>query len=339
VLNPIFLLTVLGNQTYVFIVPNVCVDECAKASGKGMDCEKRDCIIVGGGPAGLTAAIYLARYHLSVTVFDDGTGRAANIPVSHNHAGFPEGINGAMLLSRMRAQATMYGAEIRSLRVGAMSKGDAAFVVSFDGGALSARTVLIATGVINRRPAMPRDKHDEAVKRGLIRYCPICDGFEVTDKRLAIVGNGSKAFSEALLLRSYSRNIALLSPTGELRLEPRDEARLQQLGIVVQRGPIEIDVEPDEIVIHAGACDHHFDCIYPALGSDVRSELASKVGAVVTDDGCIRIDSHQRTNVRGLYAAGDVVIGLDQISHAMGQAGVAATTIRNDLSDLSLLLR
>ncbi|CAH0342969.1 NAD(P)/FAD-dependent oxidoreductase [Rhizobium sp. CECT 9324] len=304
-----------------------------------MDCEKRDCIIVGGGPAGLTAAIYMARYHLSVTVFDDGTSRAASIPVSHNHAGFPEGINGAVLLSRMRAQARKYGAEIRNLRVAAMSRRGAEFVISFDGGALSARTVLIATGVVNRRPSMPRDKHDEGVRRGLIRYCPVCDGFEVTDKRLAIVGQGSNAFREAVFLRSYSRSITLLSPTGEHRLAPREVARLQQLGIAVQRGPIEINVERDAIVIRAGAGDHHFDCIYPALGSDVRSELALSVGAVATDEGCIRIDSHQRTNVQGLYAAGDVVIGLDQISHAMGQAGVAATTIRNDLSELSVLLR
>ncbi len=74
-----------------------------------------------------------------------------------------------------------------------------------------------------------------------------------------------------------------------------------------------------------------FDTLYPAMGSDVHSSLARDVGAQLTDEGCIRVDAHQRTSVPNLYAAGDVVIGLDQISHAMGEAGVAATAIRNDL--------
>jgi thioredoxin reductase (NADPH) len=82
-----------------------------------------------------------------------------------------------------------------------------------------------------------------------------------------------------------------------------------------------------------------FDSIYPALGSEVHSNLAKGLGAAVTDDGCIKVDDHQRTSVPGLYAAGDVVSGLDQISHAMGEAGVAATTIRNDLAKAAPLRR
>lgn len=307
--------------------------------GYDMNLAKRDCIIIGGGPAGLTAAIYMARYHLSVTIFDDGTSRAASIPVSHNHPGFPGGINGAELLNRMRTQASMYGAEILRHRVMALRKPKEEFVVSFEGGALSARTVLIATGVINRMPSMPQDKHDQALRQGLIRYCPVCDGYEVTDKRVAIIGHGSKAFNEALFLRSYSRNVTLLSPSSEHYLTSSEEARLQELGIAVQRGPIEIEVEQDTVVISTSAGLHRFDSVYPAMGSDVRSELALEVGATVSEEGCIRVDSRQRTKVPGLYAAGDVVIGLDQISHAMGQAGVAATTIRNDLCEISLLLR
>ncbi|MBW9118351.1 NAD(P)/FAD-dependent oxidoreductase [Rhizobium cauense] len=304
-----------------------------------MKLARRDCIIIGGGPAGLTAAIYLARYHLSVMVFDDGTSRAASIPICHNHAGFPGGINGAELLARMRAQAIMYGAEIRSQRVSSLRSAGGAFRVSFDDGALPARTVLIATGVVNRMPSMPKDKHDEALKRGLIRYCPVCDGFEVTDKRIAIIGHGAKAYKEAVFLRSYSRYVTLLSPSGQHQLEPNEEARLRELGILVKLGPIEIDIEQENIVVCASTGDHRFDTIYPALGSDIRSELASGIGARLSQERCVCVDSHQRTNVQGLYAAGDVVRGLDQISNAMGQAGVAATTIRNDLCTLSPLVR
>ncbi|SDB74432.1 thioredoxin reductase (NADPH) [Agrobacterium fabrum] len=304
-----------------------------------MDLTIKDCVIVGGGPAGLTAAIYLARYHLTVTIFDDGTSRAASIPVSHNHAGFPGGISGTELLARMRAQANMYGAEILDQRATALRRAEKDFVVSFSNRAVPARTVLIATGVVNRMPSMPKDEHDEALKRGLIRYCPVCDGFEVTDKQVAIIGHGSKAYTEALFLRSYTRNITLLSPSDEHHLAASEEARLQELGILVKSGPFEIDIEQDAIAIRTGEGMLQFDAVYPALGLDVRSELASGVGAMVSEEGCICVDSHQRTNVPGLYAAGDVVIGLDQISHAMGQAGVAATTIRNDLCDLSALIR
>lgn len=303
-----------------------------------MDLKRRDCVIIGGGPAGLTAAIYLSRYHLSVIVFDDGKSRAATIPISHNHAGFPEGISGSELLGRMRAQALTYGAEIANEHVNSLVQRGDDFVVSFGGHTLPARTVLIATGVNNRPPAMQKDEHDEALHRGLIRYCPVCDGFEVTDKRVAVVGRGAKAFNEAVFLRSYTRDVKVFSP-GEFDLELRQQARLTELGIPFQSGPHEIEVEQEAILIRAGTAVHRFDSIYPAFGSDVRSELVSCVGAALSKEGCIHVDDHQRTNIPGLYAAGDVVIGLDQISHAMGQAGVAATTIRNDLCQRSPLVR
>jgi thioredoxin reductase (NADPH) len=156
---------------------------------------------------------------------------------------------------------------------------------------------------------------------------------------VGIIGQGPKAFKEALFLRSYSRDVTLLSPSSEHQLKASEEARLQELGILVKGGLFDIDVEQDAIVIRTSMGTYQFDSIYPALGSEVRSELAQRVGATVSEEGCICVDSHQRTNVRGLYAAGDLVIGLDQISHGMGQAGVAATTIRNDLCDLSTLIR
>ncbi|MBW6425373.1 NAD(P)/FAD-dependent oxidoreductase [Rhizobium sp. XQZ8] len=303
-----------------------------------MGLKRRDCVIIGGGPAGLTAAIYLSRYHLSVIVFDDGTSRAATIPISHNHAGFPDGIGGSELLERMRAQALTYGAEIVNEHVNALSQRGDEFLVSFGNHTLPARTVMIATGVINRPPAMPKGEHDEALRRGLIRYCPVCDGFEVTDKQVAVVGQGAKAFDEAVFLRSYTREVKLFLP-GEHDLQPHQQARLTELGIHFESGPLKFEVEQEAILIRAGAAEYRFDSIYPALGSDVRSELVTCVGATLSNEGCIRVDDHQRTNVPGLYAAGDVVIGLDQISHAMGQAGVAATTIRNDLSERSPLVR
>ncbi|MGJ7043449.1 pyruvate/2-oxoglutarate dehydrogenase complex dihydrolipoamide dehydrogenase (E3) component, partial [Shinella sp. BE166] len=112
------------------------------------------------------------------------------------------------------------------------------------------------------------------------------------------------------------------------------------LGIKVEAGPV-VSVEPgaDMITVTTATRAYAFASLYPALGSDIRSGLAAELGARVSGEGCIDVDAHQRTSVPGLYAAGDVVIGLDQISHAMGQAGVAATAIRNDLCEIETLVR
>jgi thioredoxin reductase (NADPH) len=300
---------------------------------------RRDCVIIGGGPAGLTAAIYLARFHLSVSVFDDGTSRAASIPVSHNHAGFPGGINGRELLDRMRRQAVQYGTDIRGTRVTALSGESGNFVVSSPDGTLEARTILLATGVTNRQPDMSKEDHDGALNRGLIRYCPVCDGFEVTDKRVAVIGAGTKACNEAVFLRSYTADITLLSPDADHGVSASEQTIMHELGITVVAGPLDFNVDVDAISISTSDARYSFDSIYPALGSEIRSELAAGAGVMLSPEGCITVDSHQRTDIAGLYAAGDVVVGLDQISHAMGQAGVAATTIRNDLSRIQTLVR
>jgi thioredoxin reductase (NADPH) len=299
-----------------------------------------DCIVVGGGPAGLTAAIYLARYHLSVVVFDDRTSRAAAIPISHNHAGFPDGIAGRELLDRMRKQALHYGADVRHRKVSSIQKSDDVFTVEPENKTLRSRSVLLATGVFNRRPAMSEKQHDEAVARGLLRYCPVCDGFEVTDKAVGIIGTGSKGYKEALFLRSYTRDVALVAPDGDHKLSTQEAEHLESCGVRTLSGPIvALELHQDTISIDLGRMKVPFASVYPALGSDIRSELLDGLGAERSSDGCVIVDTHQRSSLPGLYAAGDVVIGLDQISNAMGQAGVAATTIRNDLCEQATLLR
>src|SRR5690606_18395539 len=112
-----------------------------------------DCIIVGAGPAGLTAAIYLARFHLRIRLFDSGNSRAAQIPCTRNHAGFPDGIAGTELLARMVDQAERHGAERELARVTAISRQHDDFTVAAEGREYRARAVLLATGVINNRPS------------------------------------------------------------------------------------------------------------------------------------------------------------------------------------------
>jgi len=293
-----------------------------------------DCLIVGGGPAGLTAAIYLARFHLDILVVDGGKSRASLIPCTRNHAGYPDGIEGTELLRRMREQACKYGAKIETEFVTKLERDQKTglFTANWGSGSATARAVLIATGVSNRRPPMEEELHDDALARGLVRYCPICDGYEVTDKRIGVIGSGSHGVAEALFLRSYTADVTLIAPDKALRLKPEDNQKLKEAGIECVDGPAQaVAIATNCITVDTAEGHYTFDSIYPALGSDTHTQLAEMLSAKLAADGCIQCDDHQRASVPGLYAAGDVVHGLDQISHAMGEGGVAATTIRNDL--------
>jgi len=300
-----------------------------------------DCLVIGGGPAGLTAAIYLARFHLSLKVVDAGKSRASLIPCMHNHAGYPGGISGKELIARMTEQAQEYGSSIVTSRVTRLDIIDGGFRAEWGAGPVTARTVLLATGVTNRRPHMDEDLHDEALARGLIRYCPVCDGYDVTDKRVGVIGSGSHGVAEAVFLRSYTPHIVLIAPDMAHDVDAEDQAKLKEFGIETVDGPCQaVAAHGDCIVVDTAKGHYTFDSVYPALGSDSHTELASQVDADLSGEtGCILVDSHQRTSITGLYAAGDVVIGLDQISNAMGEGGVAATTIRNDLAKQRPMLR
>ena len=292
-----------------------------------------DCIIIGAGPAGLTAAIYLARYHLAIRLIDSGSSRAALIPRTHNHAGHPGGIAGTDLLARMRRQAEEFGARIEPGEVTKIMPRGAGFVVQMAGAQLRARAVLLATGVVNLRPAgLDGALHDEALQRGLLRYCPVCDGYEVTDKRIAVIGTGQHGCDEALFLRGFTADLTLIAPDGEHTLDHECRAQLAKAGVALVAGPArDFVIERDRISFGTGAGRMVFNSLYPALGSTIRSELAIAAGARGSEEGCMEVDERQCTSVPGLFAAGDVVKGLDQISNAMGQAGVAATAIRNRL--------
>ena len=293
-----------------------------------------DCIIIGAGPAGLTAAIYLARYRLAIRLFDCGSSRAALIPCTRNHAGFPDGISGLDLLARMRAQAERFGARREARRVTRLSREGGAFLVETDAGGFSARSVLLATGVVNHRPPdMDEALHDEALAAGLLRYCPVCDGYEVTDRRVGVIGTGEHALREAEFVRSFTRDVTVIAPDGPHALTAAQRRELAEAGIGALDGPCSgYAIEDDHLAFDTPVARIRFESVYPALGSHVRSELALAAGAAGDDEGRLEVSDHMETSVPGLFAAGDVVLGLDQISHAMGQAGVAATTIRNHLA-------
>jgi thioredoxin reductase (NADPH) len=297
-----------------------------------------DCAIVGGGPAGLTAAIYLARFRRTVTVLDRGGSRAALIPISHNHAGFPEGIHGKDLLARIGEQAHRYGAELRAGDVRVIAPEEGMWRLTGKGLDLVARSVLFATGVDNRCPELPAGVHEAALAAGTLRYCPICDGWEAGgsefEQRIGVVGAQSHGVAEALFLRNYSPNVTLFT-LDQCELHEKDRKNLADHGVSWDPRPVTAYDFTDARVrlSFADGDAAELDTLYPALGSEPNIELIRALGLLTDSEGCIITDKHQRLGLRGLYAAGDVVAALDQISVAMGHAAVAATAIHNDLRD------
>ena len=288
-----------------------------------------DSLVIGGGPAGLTAALYLVRFNRSVAVVDAGDSRAAWIPTSHNFPVFAHGIGGPEMLARQRENLAQYGVTPRQARVAGLRKEGGHFIATLeDGASIRARRVLLATGCKDLEPTLP-DLPD-AVQRGLIRYCPICDGYEARGRKVAVLGHGARGLGEAIFVaRSYSPDVTLLTLGDDLTEE--DRARAEEHGIRVITARIDaLEVEGERIsAVRAGGQEHRFETLYSALGLKVRSDLALELGAEHDENGALIVDDHCRTTVPGLYAAGDVVRGLNQIVVAMGHAAIAATDIHN----------
>jgi thioredoxin reductase (NADPH) len=286
-----------------------------------------DCLIIGGGPAGLAAAIYLARFRRSVTLVDSGSSRARLIPRSHNVPGFPDGISGTDLLDRLSQQAARFGVTPVSGTVDGLELNNEVFTASGRGISVSVRCVLLATGVVDRKPAMP--DLERLIGCGLVRFCPVCDGYEALGRRVAVLGPAEHALKEARFLRTYSAHVTVLACDSD----GSDHASSPDNDIaVVHEQPTSFESDDTSVTaILRGGTRLSFDVLYAALGTTVRSELATRLGAARSEAICLQVDRHQRTSIRGLYAAGDVVEELNQIAVAFGHAAVAATAIHNDL--------
>jgi thioredoxin reductase (NADPH) len=290
-----------------------------------------DVLIVGGGPAGLTAALYLARFRRRVVVADEGDPRAAWIPASHNIPFFANGIPGPEILARQRGHLARYRVPAIPARVAALRREGRGFVANVEGHApVAARHILLATGARDLEPDLP-DLPD-AVRRGLVRYCPVCDGFESRDRRIAVIGHGATGAGEAqFIARTYSDDVTLLTLGRRMEMDEETRARLNRLRVrVVERPVIALDLRDGRIAaLRTDGEELRFDTLYSALGLRYRTELAEALGAEREANGALRVDAGMMTSVPGLYAAGDIVAGLDQIVVGMGHAAIAATRIHN----------
>ncbi len=238
---------------------------------------------------------------------------------------------GRELLRRLRTQAKQYGAELVDGRVSALSRrADDLFVATCSGRQITAKFVLLATGLVDVSPAIGGPANEQPMDD--VRFCPICDGYEAMDQRVGVMGDINAAGKKALFLRTYTRNVMVFL-TDEATAEDGIEEQLRTAGIELMGKVKQLKHVRNKLFIETqDGASHLIDSVYPALGCNVRSELATTLGASTITNGNLQVDDHQRTTVDGLYAAGDVVSDLHQLSVAFGHAAIAATHIHNRLS-------
>jgi thioredoxin reductase len=286
-----------------------------------------DVIIVGGGPAGLSAATILGRARRRVAVFDDGQYRNE---ASRGIHGFlsRDGIHPAELRRIAREQLARYEVEYLCTHVNAARAVEGGFLVSLDDGSeLRCRKLLLATGVRDRLPEI------EGAARfygcGLF-HCPYCDGWEVRDRPLAAYG--ADAAGLAASLKTWSAEVVLCTG-GPANLKPEDSARLGRLGIPVMRQKIarlEGVESLEQIVFADGAtvpCRGMF--FNPAQGQ--RCDLAANLGCAFTKKGAVKTGKLERTNVPGLFVAGDASKDVQLAVVAAAEGAKAAIAINTAL--------
>lgn len=285
-----------------------------------------DVAIIGGGPAGLTAASYLQRFHRRCVVFDAGQSRARWIPESNNCPGFPGGVSGEDLLRRLHAQAAAVSVPVERVRVDRIARAEEGFVIAAGDRDWRARAVLLATGLRDR---LPGPWAEEAIACGALRLCPICDAFEASDLAIGVFGPARDIGSHARFLRTFSSRVFALPSDGGDGGEAGEAARaagIEWLGA----GKLRFD---------GRRCHWHraddvvpLETVYCYLGSDATLPLDG-LEVERTRSGEVVVDRHQQTCVPGLYAIGDVVGGLNQISVAVGHAAIAATHVHGQLPE------
>lgn len=200
---------------------------------------------------------------------------------------------------------------------------------------IRARAVLVATGIVDTLPPIPGVT--DMIASGSLRLCPICDAYEVIDKRIAVIGRADQAAKKAVFLRTYSSDVTLLVTEPMSGLDPAASELLNGADVEVEEClPDSVRAEGHRALVSLrDGRTLSFDTIYPAMGCTMRSKLAIDLGAGFKDEaGNLVVDSHLRTGIAGLYAAGDVVDEINQIAVAFGHAAIAAVDMHSYLATM-----
>ncbi len=282
----------------------------------------RDCIIIGGGPAGVSAALYTAPY-FDTLIISKGAGALKNAEKIMNYYGFPDGISGADLQARGYEQAAKSGAEILEDEVFSIAKETDYFLLVCKKETYKARTVIIAAGANRVAPPKIGIEHFEGAG---VSYCAICDGFFFRDKKVAVLGSGEYARHEIKELQNFTKNVVLLTNGESSPISP------EAIDFKIDTRKIKTLIGENRLsgIVFEDGFEMPIDGVFVAQGSASSVDFARKTG-VVTEKNLIVVDKNGETNIKGLYAAGDCVSELKQISVTVGTAAVAGRSVVNYL--------
>lgn len=294
---------------------------------------------MGGGPAGLAAAIATGRMNRRAICLEAGTPRTAHAPCYHNYLGFPRGISGEALLRLGREQAENWGAVMVNAAVTAVeiaSEGPPGFVLLTTEGRYRAGGVVFATGVKDRQLGCG-NLYGET-EHG-VHYCVVCDGLEVRGQRVAVVGSGERAIDTIESLRDFTTDLHLLLD-GEPELRGSHAKQLQAWGVRVYPAALEEYSCGPEGVRFASADDPApFPHVFIATGVIPRTDVAEALGCRLDRDRYIATDERQATSVPFVYAAGDCDGGRKQVTQAMAEGETAGIELARRLREAGLSAR
>ncbi len=298
-----------------------------------------DIVIVGGGPAGLTAAIYAGRSGLKAVVLEKANvgGQVAITPIVENYPGFLS-VGGKSLVDMMMSQASQYAKIKQGVGVKDIRKIDSRFEVITTGGVYGARAIVIATGATYRRLNVPGE--EKLSGRG-ISYCATCDGYLFKDgKSVVVIGGGNTAVTDALYLDGLGAHVTLVSRTDTLKAEDRLKQGLFQRNLLIYWNTLVTEFIGErrlEKLKLKNLKDNSWreikvDGAFIAVGYEPSNELAKMIGLSLSGEGYVKTDDRQRTSIPFVYAAGDLTGGEKQITVAVSQGTVAAMSAFEDLT-------
>lgn len=292
-----------------------------------------DAIIAGGGPAGLTASMYIGRANKEVLVIDKGRSLLEKSQKIENYPGFPEGIGGSELISRFETQAKKFGIKITREEVLSVEQKEDYFSVETDESQYKGRGIIIATGVSYKKPKIKNI--DEFTGRG-VSYCATCDGPFFKNKKVFVIGSKNFAAKEALELLDHTTNITIYTNGKALEMDEKFISQLREKEIPLKKEKIKKITggqSVDALILQNGEkikCDG----VFVALGDLGATDIARQLG-ILTEDNFITVDEYNKTNLDKVFAAGDCTGGNLQLSIAVGEGANAALNLLADLSGRS----
>lgn len=295
-----------------------------------------DCIVIGGGPAGQSAAIYLARFNRSVVVIDRGTSRTLTYELNENYLGFPQGIHSRNLYQLGKQQAERFGVTFIADEISSVRKNDDGFFLGGQQGGYETRSIIIATGVTDLYPNLPNFK--EFLGKTLF-WCITCDGYKTIGKKIVLIGDTDEAACTAIQFHAFTQDITLLTnyAAGRSALSRHWRQRLAHRGIRVIEGVVK-QLEGTNgyvtgVELYSGPT-LPAAIVFNLQGAVPNNALASELGVRLNAEGYIETTDNQRTNVPFVYAAGDVTrMFAHQIVTAAHEGSMAAQACNYDLYD------